>query len=445
MAAVPARILIATTPADGHVGPVLPVARQLVRRGHEVRWYTGRAYHDDVASTGATPEPMRAGHDFGGRSKHDAFPQHAGLAGLASFRAGMRDIFYNTAAGQLDDLLAILSRFRADVIVSDDMCYGACFAAERSGIPQAWIGNSIYILGSRDTPPLGYGLGPSASGPGRLRNRLLRLAGDHLALRDLRKQADEVRAAAGLPRLHASVMENIARRPQLYLLGTVEAFEFPRTDLFERTHFVGLLDVPPRDADFTPPGWWGELDGNRKVVLVTQGTVANDVRRLLLPAIRALADLPVHVVVTTGPSPLDADTLRSLPGNVRVERFVPYHRLLPHVDVMVTNGGFNGVNAALAHGVPLVVAGASEEKADVARRVTWAGAGIALRRRSTTPRQLRRAVGALLTNPRYRDAARRLREKYRGRDGPQRAAELIEGLIGGRTSTLAAEVTRGTR
>jgi MGT family glycosyltransferase len=424
------RMLIATTPADGHVNPMLSVVRHLTGRGHEVRWYTGQAYRDRVAGVGAVPEPMRAAYDFGGLSKEEAFPAHAGLTGLASFRAGMRDIFYNTALGQLEDLLAIIGRFRADVIVSDDMCYGAGFARERTGIPLAWVGNSVYILGSRDTAPLGYGLGPSSSRAGRLRNRLLTLAGDHLALRAIRRRADEVRLEAGLPRLGASAMENIARRPDLYLVGTVGAFEFPRSDLFERTHFVGALDLPAADTRFDPPAWWDELDDGRRVVLLTQGTIANDGQRLLVPAVAALADLPVLVVVTTGNSPLDAATMRSLPGNVRVERFLPHHRLLPHVDVMVSNGGFNGVNAALAHGVPLVVAPGTEEKSDVAARVRWVGAGIALGRRNLTPQRIRTAVGAVLDDPRYRDAAARLRGEHLRHGGPRRAAELVEELVG---------------
>jgi UDP:flavonoid glycosyltransferase YjiC (YdhE family) len=36
---------------------------------------------------------------------------------------------------------------------------------------------------------------------------------------------------------------------------------------------------------------------------------------------------------------------------------------------MVTNGGYGGVQMALAHAVPLVVAGAKEDKPEVAGRV----------------------------------------------------------------------------
>ncbi|MEV7425280.1 glycosyltransferase [Streptomyces sp. NPDC091212] len=419
-------MLIATTPAPGHIVSMLEVARELARRGHEVRWYTGRAFRKQVEQAGACFEPMSAGLDFGGKSREEAFPGHAGLTGIASFTIGVRDIFYRTAPRQMDDLLAVLERFPADCVLADDMCYGACFAAERTGIPLAWLSNSVYILGSRDTAPLGRGLGPSSSPLGRIRNALLRFAGDRVVMRDLRREADRTRALVGLPRLRTGAMENIARPPALYLVGTVPSFEFPRSDLLPGTHFVGgLLGLPP--DDFDPPGWWAELRGSRPVVLITQGTTANDVEWLLVPTVRALAGRDVLVVVTTG-SGLDVDRLRPLPDNVRLERFIPYHHLLPHVDVMVTNGGYNGVNAALAQGVPLVVAPRSEENPDVAARVKWAGAGVVLRRRAVSEAGLRDAVATVLNDERYRRRARALAEEHRSRDAPRRAAELIESM-----------------
>ncbi|GBP99642.1 glycosyl transferase [Streptomyces spongiicola] len=419
------RVLIATTPAQGHVVSMLEVACELTRRGHEVRWYTGRAFRRQVEQTGAHFEPMHPEVDFGGSSREEAYPDHAGLSGLANFKTGVRDIFYRTAPRQMGDLLAVLRRFPADCVLADDMCYGACFASERTGIPLAWLANSVYILGSRDTAPLGRGLGPSSSRLGRARNALLRFVSDQVVMRDLRREADRVRASVDLPRLNTPAMENIARPPALYLLGTVPSFEFPRGDLLPGTHFVGpLLGLPPEDFD--PPAWWEDLHGGRPVVLITQGTTANDVEGMLVPAVRALADQDVLFVVTTG-TDLDVDRLRPLPDNVRLERFIPYHHLLPHVDVMVTNGGYNGVNAALAQGVPLVVVPGSEEKPDVAARVKWAGAGVVLER-PVSRAGLRDAVATVLHDGGHRRRARALAREHQGCDAPRRAADLIESM-----------------
>jgi len=37
-----ARILFATVPVTGRINPLLDLARLLVARGHQVRWYSGR-------------------------------------------------------------------------------------------------------------------------------------------------------------------------------------------------------------------------------------------------------------------------------------------------------------------------------------------------------------------------------------------------------------------
>src|SRR4029453_7192269 len=93
--------------------------------------------------------------------------------------------------------------------------------------------------------------------------------------------------------------------------------------------------------------------------------------------IAGLADQPVLVVCTTGGAP--PSVLGPLPANARAASFLPHALLLPLVDVMVTNGGWGGVLAALQAGVPLVVAGRSLDKPEVARRVAWTKAGLNLR------------------------------------------------------------------
>nr|AHE14874.1 RebG-like glycosyltransferase [uncultured bacterium] len=418
---------MATTPGEGHVNPMVPVARELVQRGHEVRWYTGKVFQDKVTGTGARYEPMRAAYDFGGRTREEAFPEHVGLTGTKGMIAGFRDIFVEPAPDQMADLLDLLAEFPADVLVTDETFFGAGFVSERTGIPVAWVATSIYVFSSRDTAPLGLGLPPNGSFLGRARNAVLKFLTDHVVMRDLRSAADTVRGRVGLPRIPKGAFENIMRAPDLYLLGTVPSFEYPRSDLAPQVHFVGPF-VAPAPADFTPPPWWPELHAGRPVVHVTQGTVANDAERLLLPAIRALATEDVTVVATTGVDPARL-RLGRLPDNVRLERFVPHHALLPHVDAMVTNGGYGGVNTALAHGVPLVVAAATEEKHEVAARVSWAGAGIHLKKRTLSEDDIRAAVRRVLDEPRFRRAARRLQDEYTTRDAAVTAVDLIEELV----------------
>lgn len=219
------------------------------------------------------------------------------------------------------DLLETLAVFPADVLVTDETCFGAGFVREHTGIPLVWVATSVYLLSSRDTAPLGLGLRPSGTRLGRVRNRILWWTANTVMLRELRRQGHVVRTQVGLPPLDRGVIENVQLPPDLYLMGTVPSFEYPRSDLLDNTHFVGLfLGEPPER--FEPPPWREELAGDRPVVYVTQGTDSNDPRRLLLPALRALADEDVLVVATTG-TVSDRLELGPLPGNVKLERFVP--------------------------------------------------------------------------------------------------------------------------
>jgi UDP:flavonoid glycosyltransferase YjiC (YdhE family) len=96
-----------------------------------------------------------------------------------------------------------------------------------------------------------------------------------------------------------------------------------------------------------------------------------------------------------------------------LERFIPHDRLLPHVDVMVTNGGYGGVQQSLAHGVPLVVAGDSEDKPEVAARVHWSGAGVDLRTGRPSPARLAEAVRSVVADPAYAARAHALQAAIR--------------------------------
>nr|AHE14663.1 RebG-like putative n-glycosyl transferase [uncultured bacterium] len=421
-----ARLLIATAPGDGHVNPLLPVARELVARGHEVRWYTGRHFRDRVERTGAVHEEMVEAYDYGGLTREQAFPHHAGLTGIDGMITGFAEVFLDTAQAQLRDLDRICARFAADAAISDETCFAAGFLRERTGLPLVWVATSIYILASRDTAPMGLSLRPDGSAPGRLRNRALRWVADTVVLRRLRRAGSALRADTGMAPLPGGAFTNVVQPPDLYLMGTVPGFEYPRSDLHPAVRFVGALQDPPPDCDL--PGWWSELTSGRPVVHLTQGTVANDVERLLRPGLEALAGLDALVVVTTGTEPDQLD-LGPLPEHVRVERFIPHARLLPHTDVMVTNGGYGGVTAALAQGVPLVVAAATEEKHEVAAHVAWAGAGLHVRGRGDLATGIRRAVGRVLNEPSFRDRATALRTEYGRYAGAALAADEIENLL----------------
>ena len=181
-------------------------------------------------------------------------------------------------------------------------------------------------------------------------------------------------------------------------------------------------------TEFTPPAWWNDIQQSTPVIHVTQGTVATDPEDLIIPTLQGLANESVLVVATTGNQPTEFLTTFSLPSNARVEQFIPHPYLLPYVDIMVTNGGYNGVQMALAHGIPLIASGKSEDKSEICARIAWRGVGVNLQTKTPKPNQVRRAVQQVLSNPLYRQNAKQLQTEIAQYHSADLAANLLETL-----------------
>lgn len=423
-----ARFLIGTIPAVGHVNPAVPIARKLVERGHEVWWYTGKNFQSKVEATGARHIRIQTGGDFSDLTtlSESWLEQFNNLQGLAKFKFVLKHAFIDSALAQFKDFNNILQKFPADILLCDSMFLGGSWIHEKGGPPCAALNTSVLPLSSRDTAPVGFGIQPDFSTKGRLRNSLLNWVFQRILFNDITVYLDQIRGSIGLSRDYKSFFD-ATLSPFLFLQGTVPTFEYPRSELPASIHFIGpFLPEPP--TDFTFPVWWGDLKNGKPVVHVTQGTVATGVDDLIVPTIQGLADEDVLVVVTTGGEPIENIKLATIPKNVRIEPFIPHYHLLPHVDVMVTNGGYNGVQVALANGIPLVAAGTTEDKPEVCARIEWSGVGINLKTQTPTPMQVREAVKQILASPKYRQKAQSLQAEIARYDASTLAAKLLEQL-----------------
>lgn len=420
------RFLFATVSAAGHIAPGLGIARALVLRGHEVVWYTGRRYQASVEGTGARFAAMRAAREIEDGALDKEFPGRAELrGGLAQLKFDMLHLFIDPIPSYLEDLERIASEEDFDGYVSDVGFVAMNLFCEREGLRHTSYGISALPFPSRDAAPFGLALRPSQSLLGRLRNAALHFLFDRVIFRQINQHYAATRKRVGLHTKRTGSFFADSRGLDSYLQASVPGFEYPRTDLPTGVQFIGPF--MPSAGAFVPPPWWGDLDGSRPVVHVTQGTVATDSAQLIVPTLAALANEDVLVVATTGGR--SVAELGPIPDNARVAEFLPYAQLLPRTSLMITNAGFGGVQLALAHGIPLVAAGGSEDKPEVAARIAWTGAGIDLRTATPSPEQIRQAVRTLLRDPSYRAHARRLQTETATYDAPRLAVQAIERLL----------------
>ena len=398
-------ILVASTPVHGHVTPMLRAAQHLADRGHRVIVLTGSRFGERVRAAGLEFRALTGDADFDDRDPDGYLPDRDRYRGLARAQYDIQSIFVRPIPHQLAAVQAIIAGDEPDVILVDGAFAGVGPIVLGAGPRPAVLALGVTPLAqsSRDVAPFGMAMAPSASPPGRLRNRALTALAHRVLFRQTQRLGVRMFADAGV-RLDHPVMDLSSIFDRFLQLGPA-GFEYPRSDLAGNTRFIGPLPPAPQHAEL--PDWWADLDDARPVVHVTQGTIDNhDLGRLLRPTIDALADQDVLVVATTGGS--DPDGLGPLPANARLARFVPHADLLPRTSVFVTNGGYGGVLQALRAGVPTVVAGDTEDKPEVAARVAWSGAGIDLRTGRPDPSAIRDAVARILGDTAYADAARAL-------------------------------------
>ena len=79
--------------------------------------------------------------------------------------------------------------------------------------------------------------------------------------------------------------------------------------------------------------------------------------------------------------------------------------------------------------MPIVVAGATEDKPEVAARVAWSGAGIRIGSGRPRPSDVAEAAGRAIRDPRYRERARAIAREMHDHDAPRTAADLLEQLV----------------
>ncbi len=412
-----ANVLICVLPAKGHVGPTLPAAEALVRAGHTVHVLTGREYVEEFTAIGARPAPLPEESDFDG----GYFPEREGLRGVRLARFDLTT-FVTRMRPQLEAVDELLATYPIDVVLCDPLLMAGLPLTMRRERPP------VLVLGFLPlTAPL-PGLAPPRTLADRARTLATRAMMRHVMRPVHAVAGDEVRTLTG-------------RAPEVLFLDwplgsdgvlqmTCPGFEIPRGEQAMPVEFVGPLSASSTDKHQRPP-WWPDLDGDRPVVLVSQGTVANnDLADLVLPTLNALADRDVLVVVSTGGASLPEN---QLPANCRVAETLPYDELLPHCSLMVTNGGYGGVNHALRHGVPLVCVGATEDKPAVVDRVRWSGAGVGLMRQRVSARKVSGAVERVLGNPRYRARAEALAEENLACPGTDGVVAAVERAAGQRS------------
>lgn len=407
-----ARVLAYTSPARGHLYPLVPILDELHRRGHEIHVRTLGAEVERLLARGFRAEPIDRRIEA---IEHDDWKAKGARASLAASTA----VFVARAPHDAADLRTAIDAVDPDMLLLDINSWGAMAVAEGSGRPWAAMAPYLLPISSPEVPPYGPGLAPARGPLGRLRDAVAGPLIIGAVERAILPKLSTVRATIDQRLPAVRTADELYALPPLLLYMTAEPFEYHRRSWPTNIRMVGPC---PWEPELEPPAWLEAV--TPPIVLVATSSEYQADGILAQTAFDALAGTDMTIIATLPSN--DPAALR-VPPNGRAETFVPHGPILARASVAITHGGMGVTQKALAAGVPVVVVPFGRDQPEVARRVEVAGAGVRLPRGRLRPDTLRAAVEAALG---HRQGAEAVAEGYRAAGGPQAAASHLEAMLG---------------
>lgn len=373
-----ARYLAYTSPARGHLYPIVATLLELHGRGHDVHVRTLSSEVPALRAAGLLAAGVARAienlplDDWQAASFEDAL-----AGGLRTFGA--------RATHEVPDLERAIAQVDPDVLLVDITTVGAAALADSWSLPWA---QSI---------PFFQHIFPFT----------LNDAGIAVL--------NAPRRELGLPLVTGP--SDVWRAP-LYLSYTAPPFQPANADLPPSFALVGpgLWEPPAED-------WAGLEDLDQPLVLVAISSEYQGDHVLVETALEALAGEDVRVLVSTAahdPARFEA------PPNARVARWLPHARVVPNAACVVCHGGMGITQKALAAGVPVCVVPFGRDQFEVAERVVRVGGGTRVLPSDLDPTTLRAAVRDTIA---MRDGARRVAAGFARAGGASAAADRMESLL----------------
>jgi UDP:flavonoid glycosyltransferase YjiC (YdhE family) len=382
-----ARILWLNWSGGGNLPPSLGVARVLTQRGHQIA-FAGRPEMVPRVKTAG----FRAIEITDAYKQVDLYPQ-----GHFMTRAAC----YLTSPAVEAQVGTIVKSETPDIVLIDAMFPAALTQALSFKQPKAVFVHTFVF-------------------------RQLDMWRRMIALFDgMRQQA----GFAGLPDT-----DTLWRANDRIISTSLAAFDAPALAGWKMVRHAGPVLEDEKFAVPTPLPW-PETDTTPLVLVsFSTGFEQRNVDKMQR-ALDALAELPVHVIATTGG--IVAPNELACPANAVVLNYAAHDPIIRRAALVMTHGGHGTAMRSLLHGVPMVVIpGLAGDQPFVAAAVAEFGAGIALPGDAGSA-AMREAAQKVLGTPSFADQAKHRSVMLAGVDGAANAADEVEALIRGNISAGA--------
>lgn len=402
-------ILLYTSPACGHLYPMMDVAIELKKQGHNVIIQT-------LSSEKNTVETEGFQHiDISPEIEASPLEDYKKNNPVSQFKSAFSTWLYR-APHEIKDLQESYNRISPDLLIIDVNTWGAGAFAEAQGKPWVMFLPFCLPISSEDTPAFGPGFAPPRNFLHRFRDRVV----DSIiqsAVRDQVKELNKIRTEMGVPSLDK--YEDIYNCPDLVLYRTAEPFDYPRKNWPNHIIPIGPGLWAPHAEE---PKWLDELPSPR--ILISVSTEKQDDGAIIETALRAMAEEEASLIVTT--SALDPQQFKAPHDQVRILKFLSHAQIIDKIDLVVTHGGMGATQRALAAGVPVCVIPCGRDQSETSRRVEVSGSGTMLPKNKLNEKRLQKALQEAMNR---KPGAEKIAQAFANAGGAKRAVDMINDLF----------------
>lgn len=377
--------------AHGHTNPTIEVTRELVKRGHQVHYYSFLPFQQKIEETGAVfisidtylpPLPKELEHKVG------------------------RDFSYLIEMN-VDTTIALdnyikkeVESFQPDCLISDSVCFWGKLFSKKYHIP---------MICSTTT-----------------------LAFNQYTSKMMKQGLKEIWLMfKGMPKINKKMKELSEYGFEVdNFLSLIQNDNETNTIVYTSRRFQPMVETFSDHYAFVGPSIkkiTNQLATKNKIVIyISLGTVLYKNLSFYKECIKAFKNIDCEVIISIGEESY-IDMLGEIPTHIHVFPRVNQLEVLSYCDVFLTHCGMNSVQESLYYGVPMILYPQHSEENAVALRVEQLKAGVFLKKAKS--HQIQEAYHEIMNHNDYKKSAMEMSADFHQCGGAEEAVDFIETCI----------------
>lgn len=352
-------ILMINLPFSGHVNPTLPLAEELVNRGHNVDYICSEQFRQKIESTGAK------------FIVYASFPENPS-------EKEKKKLSFQAA---FDTALALKGQY--EILIYEMFFYPGIKLAEILEIPcvrqfsqPAWSDESwkdmskVFKMSSKL-------IDVQVMGKKRIKSMNLSFCSMDDAIR------------------HS--------KPDINIVYVPERFQKCRDSFDDSFHYVVPKQKLPKD---NLQILYEQM--KHPIIYISLGSIICD-KSFYKKCINIFGNKNISVILNTGK--IKPESLGVIPNNIYAYSFVPQIEVLQHASVFLTHCGMNSVNEAICAGVPMIGMPFLNDQIENAKQIDRLKIGKKIHSFPSRSKEIETSVHEVLNNKMYRENIKKMQQE----------------------------------